>query len=131
MKIETMFGLYTNKMTVSFRIACLARDKGFNLTTWEWYEDKSNYFYEKPHPDHKLDWNNNFENTVSAPSQSKLQRWLREVHNIHIWINPISLGNFKYHLFKDGGYIFSKDGYESYESAMEDVLENALCLIHK
>lgn len=113
-------------MEISFKVAKLAKEKGFNLKTWSWYEDKSNYFYQKPHPKHKLDWNNDFENSVSAPSQCKLQKWLREEHNIHIWITPLSLSNYEYHYFIGAGYTFCKYGYKSYESAMEAVLEETL-----
>ena len=70
-----------------------------------------------------------------APEQNLLQRWLREVHNIHIALNKNDL-NWNYQLFDltkcDEEYnslTESYAGYKSYEEALENGLYNGLQLI--
>lgn len=83
---------------------------------------------------------------ISAPTQSLLQKWLREVHNIHININRIYNFNKKPAIFKGYNiYISGKSSeditygeinnklirkyYNNYEKALEDGLKEALKLI--
>jgi hypothetical protein len=68
-----------------------------------------------------------------ALTQSLLQKWLREVHNIHISI----LLNFSDKFFsytitdvnKKIGALSKKDNYKTYEEALEEALEEGLNLI--
>lgn len=113
---------------VSFETAKLAKEKGFNEITKHayWKNIENNYF---------LADNSDMENSelcdcnYSAPTQSLLQKWLREVHNAHIWSVPLSLNHYEYYYFKDGGYTFSSDGYPTYEMAIEEALKKCLLLI--
>lgn len=69
--------------------------------------------------------------TFSAPTQSLLQKWLREVHNIHITVTSISQESWQYHIQKPKdklGDNYDED-YENYEKALEDGLQEALKLI--
>jgi hypothetical protein len=78
---------------------------------------------------------------VARPTQSLLQRWLREIHNIHISIEygddvllyGYSLTNIKTNTILTDGYVFKSglntDGY-SYEEALEESLKQSLTLIH-
>lgn len=77
---------------ITFETAKLAKEKGFN--------NGSGYGYgisRKPEIPH---YGNVFKNSDSnnsvnfeAPTQSLLQRWLREVHNIFISVNRNSIGS--------------------------------------
>ena len=61
----------------------------------------------------------------------ELQKWLREVHNIHITVTSISQESWQYHIQKPKdklGDNYNED-YENYEEALEDGLYQALLLI--
>jgi hypothetical protein len=84
---------------ISHKVAKVAKEKKFNIPCFDYYNPKYNTTvrgveYDSDR-DVKWDWNNNstskiaspYPNTeikgqCSAPTQSLLQRWLREVHNI-------------------------------------------------
>ena len=97
---------------ISFKTASLAKEKGFQIMT-------INYAY------------------VKMPTQSLLQKWLREEHNIHILVAATG--------FKDGSgsipnrydVMYFKDIckntfdsiHETYEEALEEGLQQALILL--
>ena len=66
-----------------------------------------------------------------APTQSLTQKWLREVHNIHIQIIFLALNNrYVFAIYKYGEEdIESVLEYETYEFALEAALQEALKLI--
>lgn len=66
-----------------------------------------------------------------APTQSLTQKWLREVHNIHIQIIFLPINNrFIFAIYKYGKEdIESVLEYETYELALEAALQEALKLI--
>lgn len=98
--------------------------------------------------DDELYENNKFK-LISAPTQSLLQKWLREKHNIHVIpkINDslskrfdersnIEFRQWKWYIYtnindKDFIYEFfnSKVNYDTYEEALETALQEALKLI--
>ena len=150
---------------ISFETAKLAKEKGFQeLVSNCYYNEKLFGSYAMMSEDdsafidvmdgNELENHNHidFENRFSAPTQSLLQKWLREKHNIHIEINfmsrtvPFHYGYFiilrgighELNLDNDsqGNYrpILSKThgGYEifnSYEKALEIGLQETLKLI--
>lgn len=72
---------------------------------------------------------------TSAPAQSLLQRWLREVHYLDICINPHykvfgGIAGYLVDVYDQGrsGCLFS-NGMDSYELALEQGLQAALKLI--
>lgn len=70
-------------------------------------------------------------NNCTAPTQSLLQRWLREVHKIHIITTSISQESWQYHITNVGdslGKLYNED-YYNYEEALEAALVHALNLI--
>lgn len=100
---------------VSFETAQLAKEKGFNIPTYTSYIDGK--FHENENEPNgydgwdladKQNWNKNswvfskeggscfgckldninYFEACSAPTQSLLQRWLREEHDIHIYTEP-------------------------------------------
>jgi len=69
-----------------------------------------------------------------APTQSLLQRWLREIHNIHIIIGVNANDDYYvsklYNLkTKYESSIIGKETYYTYEEALELALQEALELI--
>jgi hypothetical protein len=120
---------------ISFETAKLAKEKGFDIPVKMSYglwliEEQSpmgSSIYEK------LDWNAIDLNSLSCPTQSLLQKWLREKHNINIgltYFNIPKLGakNIKYWEYRihyQGIYGQGK----TYEEALETALQKALELI--
>lgn len=70
---------------ISFETAKLIKEKRFIVPTYYFYNNNNEvYTYSS-----LMDWNRLIEedwnkNRYNAPTQSLLQRWFREVHNIHI-----------------------------------------------
>ena len=119
---------------ISYETAKLAKEKGFNWPVVSSYNDEGDTFCKtKPH-----DWN--IKRTAalkknpycSAPTQSLLQKWLREIHNLQININYHHFGidafngtdQYMGFLFRD--HITTND---SHEDALEYVLNRSLALI--
>lgn len=108
---------------ISFKTAELAKEKGFLEYCENFYSSKG-----------ILNESTGNEITYLAPTQSLLQKWLRENHNIHIDISMqynvwfYSVNKIPFNHFKDndivGGTYFS-----SYEKALEKGLYEALKLI--
>ena len=118
---------------VSFEVAKLLKEKGFNiwqnsfyngieLEEFDYNRDGATYF-DNPKYDN--------ENTIYAPTLSLAQKWLREVHNIHIQIIFLPINNrFIFAIYKYGKEdIESVLEYETYELALEAALQEALKLI--
>jgi hypothetical protein len=149
---------------IKFETAKLAKEKGFCIELYDfYYQSKSNA---KPYitqgieyqsdKNCKWDWNLNggesgmltkvipYPNNVhgiyhSAPTQSLLQKWLREVHKIHIDIKEWELINWYFYI-KDGRTSPVKNirikiddntkwEFDSYEEALEIGLQEGLKLI--
>jgi len=66
---------------ISFKTAKLAKEKGF--------DENINRYYEQKHGSTNIHMYEGSvtNNSILAPTQNLLQRWLREVHRIHIVIN--------------------------------------------
>lgn len=128
---------------ISFETAKLAKEKGFNLNSGRFYYvyDYKELVHEKDneynirHPDYK-------DRFTAVPTQSLLQKWLREVHKIHITVYCMekSLENgwetyFDIHLKQQTkmNALQSIAGkareFNTYEQALEVGLQEALKLI--
>lgn len=68
--------------------------------------------------------------TITAPTQSLLQRWLREEKNVDIAIVPLFSGSYSYIVYniycRDNRVMNTNAGYATYELALEDALKYAL-----
>ena len=64
---------------VSFEVAKLLKEKGFNEPTWTRYEDNDEVIFGD-----KYNWNNSPMGQISAPTNQMAMKWLREVHNLFI-----------------------------------------------
>lgn len=70
---------------VSFEVAKLAKKKGCNIqTSYNYHLRETNWYYKHTGELHHYSWFSSFDNMLFAPTQDLLQKWLREVHNIHI-----------------------------------------------
>lgn len=76
---------------VSFETAKLLKEKGFNERLLTFYitdeTKKEGYFQLMAFTDDKID-NNHSDYCYLAPTLQMAMKWLREVHNIHIDIDP-------------------------------------------
>ena len=119
---------------VSFDTAKLLKEAGFeaNLKTRYVEEEKDEWaFWESGTK--RSDYNY-FDDTISCPTQALAARWLREVHNIFIQLNP-TFDGWLLDLFdlKKHQYILTNKNAnaDSYEQALEDGLQEAIKLIKK
>ena len=114
---------------IKFETAKLAKEKQFDvLCMWSYLKEKLVLFGS----------NNQFESYISAPTQSLLQKWIREKHDIHI--NPEPYGETADHTRDITGYymgdiihstggqvlVYGDDNYSTYEEALEVGLLKAL-----
>jgi hypothetical protein len=117
---------------ISNQTAQLAKQKGFDCKVSHCYDERGmlghvlmskHEWYQNTKDDN---WN------VAAPTQSVLQKWLREVHNIHIEYKWKADETYQ-HEFRvvDGDTTIEgiSEIYHSYEGGLEESLEEALKLI--
>lgn len=107
---------------ISFETAKLAKEKGFNIYASKFYDKYGDLQVERP----SFDITTN-EGNVASPTQSLLQKWLREEHDIHIEIIP---NKNKWHTvmyplvcIDDVGHF---GDWDTYEQALEEGLYEAL-----
>ena len=120
---------------ISFETAKLAKEKGFNIPTLYGCNEKGElqeYFtyesYSPGEPEVRItDFIKEWE--YQLPTQSFLQKWLREKHNIHlIAYKNINIDGYDWcYITTDG--ITNINSYKTYEEALEAGLQEALKLI--
>lgn len=129
---------------ISFDTAKLTREKKFDWACTDGYGAKGTEYFLKDYKEGDIlfdNWNyagNIYVDSVcciSAPTQSLLQKWLREKHNIDIIVKPWT-GDIKgSKTYASDVYIFGTTTYikntrvNSYEEALEEGLLEALKLI--
>ena len=112
---------------ISFDTAKLAKEKGLTYD-----EVGQSYSYNG-----EFTYGRNDEHFYPAPTQSVLQKWLREKHKIHIIVNPTvtnywasGLCNIGNELISISGIVtFSQYDYNTYEEALEAGLIDSLNLL--
>jgi hypothetical protein len=123
---------------ITFETAKLAKEKGFNIPTLHYYRGDGDFV--NPWMDvivksyHILNHNKSIESYFySAPTQSLLQRWLRDVHKIYL-VPTVDIESRKYS-WEIYNFNTSKqesgewEKYNTYEEALEAGLQHALKLI--
>jgi len=114
-----------NDTLIQFQTAKLAKEKGFDVPC-EWFSSDNVVVHRDSEPVN----HNSERNFISRASQSILQKWLREKHDIHV--NPfhqfLPSGKHKYGVKINNEAI---DSFETYELALEAGLLSALNLIQK
>lgn len=131
---------------ISFQVAKLAKEKGFDVPCY-WYCS-----YKRKVPTHKQNFypdigtgklenfnedKGSFYEKFSLPTQSLLQKWLRDEYNIHIVVNFANKTQWFYDIKQIGltsgkEYLY-KSNYDflTFEEALEKGLQEALKLINK
>lgn len=122
---------------ISFKTAKLAKKKGYAISNQLVYDENLEILLPKDpaYPG----WHDYAicNGICAAPTQSLLQKWLREIHNIHIEIDLDTddrfyiLKPYKYviDIYQDIEHKFIKELIDSYEEALEIGLQEALKLI--
>ena len=112
----------------TYEVCKLAKEKGFNVQTFDWYDYTGNYYKGLiPHELHECPRYKEY----YAPTQSLLQRWLREEKGLHISI-PLHKGEYEYFWAIDSLNRKKKTDdiaynlFDTYELALEDALKYAL-----
>lgn len=123
----------THEEIATFEVAKLAKEKGFSWHTRHIYDEETKELIEC-----KFVANHNSEDgIISAPTQSLLQRWLRENHKADVWVETVATMATKnqrcyyWHIAydSDGSCIYVLDSmlsYHSYEKALEEGLREGL-----
>lgn len=102
----------------TYEVCMLAKEKGFDVPTAKNYKHKNGI-------------------TCNAPTQSLLQRWLRENHNADVWVDTAATMDTKnqrcyyWHIAyeSDGRCIYILDSmlsHSTYEKALEEGLKEAI-----
>lgn len=109
---------------VSFETANLLKEKGFDEPTY------GNYYIDGRFEEScKVNWNKHFKTPISAPTQAMAMQWLREVQNLHIWVEPNTSNEnmFDAHVAKKYCYrVWAGVGYPTYEEACEEAIKYCL-----
>lgn len=114
---------------VSFEIAKLLKEKGFNEYCFALYDSNKILIQSG------IRLNNiqvgRVEGSYSAPTLQMAMKWLREVHNIHIGINPISGKGYNATIydvadFDDYGIISDTESFFHVEQACEAAIKYCL-----
>ena len=137
---------------INFETAKLAKEKGFNVETLHFYCKNRTCDYIKTPYKYSFEVNANQETLIngeidnfgygitwSAPTQSLLQKWLREVHNIEIYVHKFKPNG----AYPKGYYCVSRPlihysnemkdwiftNFKTYEEALEVGLQEGLKLL--
>ncbi len=131
---------------VSFQVAKLAKEKGFEIETLYFYTkpnskmfglDEQGRSYSIKNISKKLykcgeDAALSIKNVYLAPTQALLQKWLREVHNIHIdipYMDEVLKYGYKITTILNNTESEEVFKFNTYEEALEIGLFEALNLI--
>ena len=139
---------------ISFKVAKLAKEKGFQelvsncyykeelFGTYAMMDENDSAFIDVMDGNELENHNSldfiDYKYRFSAPTQSLLQKWLREKYNQHIYLFPLDNGKWGFennsisinldHIFIN--YMYEGKEYNSYEEALEVGLQEALNFIN-
>lgn len=114
----------THEEICTYEVAKLAKEKGFNEYVEAFYVEDCNI----PHTQGPEKWNE-YKGRYAAPTQSLLQRWLREEKFIDIAIYPIFINGVRTYTC----YVYAPNlnkpkklkYFDTYELTLEDALKYA------
>ena len=123
---------------VSFEVANLLKEKGFNEPCYRWYDTKGDVCAKFINPDIPLDYSSR--EYYLCPSLSMAMKWLREVHKILIVIDAYHadhwegyIDSFEINIYSHVSTIIvpneiahHTDYTEAVEAALKYVLENLI-----
>lgn len=112
----------------TYEVCKLAKEKGFNEKCYHYYQKgvlESDGCFNR--------YNKGIDSICSAPTQSLLQRWLREEKGIHISVFPNMASSFEfdYIVYTKGDKFWNPiytahSDFATYELALEDALKYTL-----
>ena len=109
---------------VSFEVAKLLKEKGFDVATFHDYDERGIRWFEEVLVNH------NSQGGIACPTIQMAMKWLREIHKIHITIYPYgdySCDNYQFDIYKNSILTVSKDdGFMTYEEACEAAIKYCL-----
>ena len=118
---------------ISFDTAILAKEKGFNIPVLYFYDESEKGIYAYSN---NCDYNDDSvwydKDYLSAPTQSLLQQWLREIKSIDIeiyLINSANYGKMYGCLINYDSKTTRLDDKHKYTDILENSLQEALKLI--
>jgi hypothetical protein len=119
---------------VSFETAKLSKEKKFPYLAKNcYYDNKGSISSRSTVSWHIKEINKNNWEILNAPTQSLLQKWLREEHNIAVYNKPLTDNSGRWSAYVDdmeGHHHITYYIYEAtYEEALEKGLQEALKLI--
>jgi len=128
---------------ITFDTAKLAKEKGFDLEFCNvgWHGDfgdlkGDSYPFLGTYSFYKSIYcNNKDEHQIQRPTQSLLQKWLREIHNIHLLLEPyydeqkVLVYGFDLITERTEEETIVEKGFKTYEDGLEIGLQEALKLI--
>lgn len=109
---------------VTHEVAKLAKEKEFNEKCYHYYQNgvlESDGYFTR--------YNKGVDSICSAPTQSLLQRWLREEKAIAIVLQPYSYDiqrstyTWIYEIWVDNNFEKTSKSFKTYELALEDALK--------
>ena len=110
----------------TYEVCKLAKEKGFNVQTFGWYDYTGNYH--KGFIPHELHERPRYKEYY-APTQSLLQRWLREEKGIIVipyYRSVLRMWSATYELTSPCTFEDLRKCFKTYELALEDALKYAL-----
>lgn len=120
---------------ISFETAKLAKEKGFKIYVNTYHIVRNDQYLGQKTWGHRENFNS-VDNKISAPTQSLLQKWLRDKHKIHITIDYLELSEkwaAQACYYLEDTTFPRTDGKigDSYEDALEQALHEALKLLNR
>mgnify|MGYP000872082531 FL=1 len=125
---------------ISYETAKLAKEKGYIGRIGLGYKYNTGHYYNDV-GELDGDCTNHLRNVIrnkgkdienpniSAPTQSLLQKWLRDIHNIEVFSKSEYKNLVKIGFYYGGDVKYSQPIYKTYEEALEKGLQKALNLI--
>lgn len=115
---------------VSFEVAKLLKEKGFNEPCRDFYRKENDEWL------HRNTYEYNYfnlqmprwEGCYSCPTHQMAMRWLREIHDIFIVIEPYSNVSCYFSFWQDDNYYENplRKGFPSYEETVDAALKYCL-----
>lgn len=118
---------------ISLKTAKLTKEKGIKIIVENCYDPKC------LEPNHIFNWweeiycstPERIQRLIPAPSQSLLQKYLREIHHINVFVLPNRYDSNQWYYVVGNLSISKEETNFTYEEALEEGLYNGLLLIKK
>lgn len=110
-----------NEQLISFETAKLAEEKGFDFSGIEYRDTKDNSVV--TNVEERLNYFETSEEAemIQLPTQSLLQKWLREKHRLWCGVTPLKIDKYCY-WYHGSGYTCTEKQYDTWEEALEQAL---------